>query len=102
MKMLSKVTGEGSPIVLVPGGLTGWLSWEPHAERLARTRRVARVQLLPSNASHLRWPLCPTRRGNKPRKPAPSLPGAQRSRVQQAQLTLDARSTILDQKRRSE
>jgi pimeloyl-ACP methyl ester carboxylesterase len=46
MKMLSRVAGEGSPLVLVPGGLTGWLSWEPHAERLARTRRVARVQLL--------------------------------------------------------
>ncbi|MGH2830324.1 MAG: alpha/beta fold hydrolase, partial [Actinomycetota bacterium] len=38
------VTGEGEPIVLVPGGLTGWLSWIPHAERLCKTRRVIRVQ----------------------------------------------------------
>lgn len=46
MRMQAKVTGEGSPIVLVPGGLTGWLSWEPHAERLSKTRKVIRVQLL--------------------------------------------------------
>lgn len=39
-----EVTGEGDPIVLVPGGLTGWLSWIPHAERLSKTRRVIRVQ----------------------------------------------------------
>ena len=46
MEMKSKVTGKGEPIVLVPGGLTGWLSWEPHAERLSATRRVVRTQLL--------------------------------------------------------
>jgi len=46
MKMQSKVIGEGAPIVFVPGGLTGWLSWEPHAERLSKTRKVVRVQLL--------------------------------------------------------
>jgi pimeloyl-ACP methyl ester carboxylesterase len=40
----SESVGEGDPIVLVPGGLTGWLSWIPHAERLAKTRRVIRVQ----------------------------------------------------------
>lgn len=39
-----EVTGEGDPIVLVPGGLTGWLSWIPHAQRLSPTRRVIRVQ----------------------------------------------------------
>lgn len=39
-----EITGEGEPIVLVPGGLTGWLSWIPHAERLSATRRVIRVQ----------------------------------------------------------
>jgi len=39
-----EITGDGEPIVLVPGGLTGWLSWIPHAERLATTRRVIRVQ----------------------------------------------------------
>lgn len=37
-------TGDGPPIVLVPGALTGWLSWIPHAERLSATRRVIRVQ----------------------------------------------------------
>lgn len=37
-------TGEGAPLVLVPGGLTGWLSWIPHAERLSASRRVIRVQ----------------------------------------------------------
>lgn len=39
-----QITGEGSPLVLVPGGLTGWVSWIPHAERLSATRRVIRVQ----------------------------------------------------------
>ena len=39
-----EITGEGEPLVLVPGGLTGWLSWIPHAERLSATRRVIRVQ----------------------------------------------------------
>jgi pimeloyl-ACP methyl ester carboxylesterase len=38
------VTGRGEPVVLVPGGLTGWLSWIPHAERLAATRQPIRVQ----------------------------------------------------------
>ena len=46
MKMLAKVTGKGVPLVLVPGGLTGWLDWEQHAERLAAIRKVVRVQLL--------------------------------------------------------
>jgi pimeloyl-ACP methyl ester carboxylesterase len=32
--------------VLVPGGLTGWVSWIPFAERLSATRKVVRVQLL--------------------------------------------------------
>lgn len=44
--MPSDVTGEGRPLVLVPGGLTGWLSWAPIAERLSADRRVVRVQLL--------------------------------------------------------
>ena len=37
--------GTGEPLVLVPGGLTGWRSWVPHAEALAPSRRVIRVQL---------------------------------------------------------
>lgn len=36
--------GDGDPLVLVPGGLTGWLSWVPHQERLVHRRRVIRVQ----------------------------------------------------------
>lgn len=40
------ISGEGEPLVLVGGGLTGWLSWVPHAERLAAERRVVRAQLL--------------------------------------------------------
>ena len=40
------VQGQGEPIVLVPGGLTGWLSWVPHQERLARRYRAIRVQPL--------------------------------------------------------
>lgn len=44
--MPSEIKGSGKPVVLVPGGLTGWLSWKPHAERLASSFTVLRVQLL--------------------------------------------------------
>lgn len=44
--MQSEVTGTGDAIVLVPGGLTGWISWEPHAQKLAASNKVVRVQLL--------------------------------------------------------
>jgi pimeloyl-ACP methyl ester carboxylesterase len=46
MAMLSETSGQGTPLVLIPGGLTGWLSWIPFAERLSATRKVVRVQLL--------------------------------------------------------
>ncbi len=46
LKMKAEVTGEGAPLVLVPGGLTGWLSWEPHVKPLTPTRKVVRVQLV--------------------------------------------------------
>jgi pimeloyl-ACP methyl ester carboxylesterase len=46
IKMLARVTGKGVPLVLVPGGLTGWLDWKQHANRLAAARKVIRVQLL--------------------------------------------------------
>ena len=42
--LLYDARGEGEPLVLVPGGLTGWLSWIPHQERLADRFRVIRVQ----------------------------------------------------------
>lgn len=38
------VQGQGEPVVLIPGGLTGWLSWIPHQERLAGRYRAIRVQ----------------------------------------------------------
>ena len=44
--MKYEVSGVGDPIILVPGGLTGWISWIPHAEQLSSRRRVIRVQLL--------------------------------------------------------
>jgi pimeloyl-ACP methyl ester carboxylesterase len=44
--MLTKVSGEGAPIVLVPGGVTGWSDWELHTKRLKAVRKVIRVQLL--------------------------------------------------------
>lgn len=44
--MKSDVTGIGETVVLVPGGLTGWLSWVPHAKELSKDNRVIRVQLL--------------------------------------------------------
>lgn len=39
-----EVKGQGEPLVLVPGGLSGWVSWVPHAERLSERRRTIRVQ----------------------------------------------------------
>ena len=45
-KMQCEVTGSGRPIVLVPGGLTGWASWEPFVKNFSSTRTVIRVQLL--------------------------------------------------------
>jgi pimeloyl-ACP methyl ester carboxylesterase len=46
LAMKFDVKGTGRPLVLVGGGLTGYDSWVPHQERLAATRRVARVQPL--------------------------------------------------------
>ncbi len=44
--MQRAVTGSGEPLVLMPGGLTGWRSWKPHAETLSVSRQVIRLQLL--------------------------------------------------------
>lgn len=46
MTMLVHTVGTGRPLVLIGGGVTGWLSWIPHQQRLASTRRVARAQPL--------------------------------------------------------
>lgn len=45
--------GKGPPIVLVPGGLSGWDSWKPHAEILSKKHRVIRVQLLNMAAAEM-------------------------------------------------
>ena len=44
--MQCEVTGNGRPLVLVPGGLTGWASWEPFAKTFSEKRTVIRIQLL--------------------------------------------------------
>lgn len=44
--MQTRVMGDGPRLALIGGGLTGWKSWEPHAERLAGDRAVALLQLL--------------------------------------------------------
>lgn len=44
--MQCQVTGSGRPLVLVPGGLTGWVSWEPFEKIFSEQRTVIRVQLL--------------------------------------------------------
>jgi pimeloyl-ACP methyl ester carboxylesterase len=46
MRMKSETTGQGDSLVLVPGGLTGWMSWKACAEALSEKYRVTRVQLL--------------------------------------------------------
>jgi pimeloyl-ACP methyl ester carboxylesterase len=58
--MKHDVSGRGEPLVLVPGGLTGWLSWIPHAETLAASRRVIRLQLLNVELGLSGTPLPPT------------------------------------------
>jgi pimeloyl-ACP methyl ester carboxylesterase len=45
-RMQLDVKGEGAPIVMVGGGLTGALSWVPHQERLAKVRKAVRAQPL--------------------------------------------------------
>ena len=47
LKMQCEVTGEGDPLLLVGGGLTGWKSWEPFVEVFNKQlRKVIRIQLL--------------------------------------------------------
>jgi hypothetical protein len=45
LKMQYKVSGSGPVLVLVPGGLTGWVSWEPFVPRFI-SNKVMQVQLL--------------------------------------------------------
>ena len=46
LQLLYKITGEGKPLVLVPGGLTGWASWDPFVPLLSKNKKVIQVQLL--------------------------------------------------------
>lgn len=47
LMLQSEVRGEGKPLVLVPGGLTGWKSWEPYVSYFTGLqKKVIRVQLL--------------------------------------------------------
>jgi pimeloyl-ACP methyl ester carboxylesterase len=39
-----EVKGEGAPLVLLPGGLTGWVSWASYADTLAARWQTVRVQ----------------------------------------------------------
>lgn len=57
--MKSETTGSGDALVLVPGGLTGWLSWEPHAKQLSAKYKVTRVQLLSVESGLSHGPLPP-------------------------------------------
>lgn len=43
--LLTDTKGLGKSLVLMPGGLTGWISWLPHQEQLAKTYSVTRIQL---------------------------------------------------------
>ncbi len=51
--MLYEISGSENeiPIILVPGGLSGWNSWKPHAEILSKNFKVIRVQLLTMEAA---------------------------------------------------
>ena len=44
-KILIDSKGTGKPVVLVPGGLTGWRSWMPHQDILSTSSRAIRTQL---------------------------------------------------------
>lgn len=47
LMLQSEVSGEGNPLILVPGGLSGWKSWEPFVSYfISLKRKVIRVQLL--------------------------------------------------------
>lgn len=42
--LLHDIAGSGDPVVLIPGGLTGWLSWIPHQQALADRWQMIRIQ----------------------------------------------------------
>jgi pimeloyl-ACP methyl ester carboxylesterase len=56
-KMQLRISGQGPPLVFVGQGLTGVLSWIPHAEALAAERRVALAQPLSVDLGRAHAPL---------------------------------------------
>ncbi|MGB8357680.1 MAG: alpha/beta fold hydrolase [Bacteroidales bacterium] len=47
LHLQARVSGKGEPILLIPGGLTGWKSWESFIDTFAAShRKVISVQLL--------------------------------------------------------
>lgn len=47
LKLQVKISGQGDPLLLVPGGLTGWISWEPFVKLFSDwQRKIIRVQLI--------------------------------------------------------
>lgn len=44
--MKSRLAGEGEQLVLIPGGLTGWMSWDSFLPTFSQDHRVALCQLL--------------------------------------------------------
>ncbi len=47
LKLKVKVIGEGKPLLLLPGGLTGWKSWDPFIDVFTGMgRKVIQVQLI--------------------------------------------------------
>src|SRR5688572_4080880 len=46
LKMQFKSKGDGQPVVLVPGGLTGWVSWDAFADHFTTSHQVVQVQLM--------------------------------------------------------
>jgi pimeloyl-ACP methyl ester carboxylesterase len=46
LKMQYKISGEGTPLILIPGGLTGWVSWDPFVSEFTDIYKVVQMQLL--------------------------------------------------------
>lgn len=46
LRMQAETSGDGPPLLVVGGGLTGWASWRPMLPRLAEGRRVVLLQPL--------------------------------------------------------
>ncbi len=54
MKMQTTLFGQGNPIVLIGGGITGSLSWQPYVEPLSKERKVVLPQPVSKPPAKLR------------------------------------------------